>query len=556
MDMSGYSLHQRGYRLQNYKAPLKENIAAAMLYRAKWPELCNAGYELYDPFCGTGTILIEAALMALNIAPGLLRSDQALQNWLMHDTATWQKVRADAQQEIRDLPGSVKIRGSDMHPQAIEIATESVLNAGVSDYIYLKQLNFTDYQQPRTAPGLFITNPPYGERLSDQEKLKPLYQKIGENLHAYFQNWQAAIITYENLLAKAIGLKAHKQYSLYNGALACKLYCIHIDADNQLKEFNTSYKKSAAAEMFANRLQKNYQHLKKWAKRSNISCYRVYDADLPEYAFAIDIYNEYAVIQEYKAPEEVPEKKAKQRQQDVLNITPEILKIPAKNVIEKVRQKQKGKQQYDKIASSRTYLEVQEGLARFKINLTDYLDTGLFLDHRPLRLEFAQLPKDSRFLNLYCYTATASVHAALNGAITTNVDLSNTYLNWAEENFKTNSINPRRHAFIQADCFKWLAECRDKFDVIFLDPPSFSNSKSMENTLDIQRDHADLINATMPLLAKNGSLYFSTNFRKFKLQPSIAARYTVTDISAKTIDQDFKRNTKIHRCFVIQHTNI
>ena len=556
LDMSGYSLHQRGYRAQNYKAPLKENIAAAMLYRAKWPELCMQGYELYDPFCGTGTIAIEAALIALNIVPGLLRDDQALQNWKMHAADTWQKVRADAEKAIRALPESVKIRASDIHPQAIEIATESIKNAGVAEYISLKQLNFADYQQENTKPGLFITNPPYGERLSDQERLKPLYKKLGENLHTYFQNWHAAIITFDSILAKSIGLKAHKQYSLYNGALACKLYCIHVDADNQLKEFDTAYKKSAAAEMFANRLQKNFQHLKKWATRSNISCYRVYDADLPEYSFAIDIYNDYAVIQEYKAPESVPEKKVKQRQEDAINITPEILNIPPQNVIEKVRERQKGKQQYDKISSSKIYLDVQEGRAHFKVNLTDYLDTGLFLDHRPLRLEFAKLPKESRFLNLYCYTATASVHAALNGAITTNVDLSNTYLNWAEENFRANSLNTRQHAFIQADCFKWLANCNDKFDVIFLDPPSFSNSKSMENTLDIQRDHAELIDASMALLAKNGTLYFSTNFRKFKLEGSLKDKYSIKDISAKTIDQDFKRNTKIHHCFVLQHQDI
>ena len=550
LDMTGFSLHQRGYRAQNYKATLKENIAAAMLYRAKWPMLAKQGYQLYDPFCGTGTIAIEAAMIAINKAPGLLRTDQTLQNWQQHQADIWHKVREEAKEQI-SIPENLNlIHGSDMHPQAIEIANCSAKLAAVEHIISWKQLNFNDYNTPKSQPGLLITNPPYGERLNNLEELKPLYKTIGTNLYSYFQNWQAAILTFAPILAKTLALKTSKQYSLYNGALACKLYCLNINSDNQLKEFSTAYKKSPAAEMFANRLQKNFQHLKKWAKRSNISCYRVYDADLPEYAFAIDIYNDFAVIQEYKAPESVPEKKTAKRHEDVINITPAILDIPPTNLVVKTREKQKGRQQYTKIDDHQNYMEVQEGQATFKINLTDYLDTGLFLDHRAIRLKFATL-KAKKFLNLYCYTATASVHAALAGADTTNVDLSKTYLNWAKDNYLCNAINPNQHYFIHADCSKWLKTCKKKFDTIFLDPPSFSNSKSMENTLDIQRDHFALITDAMQLLEKNGSLYFSTNFRKFKLDPAVSARYKVQDITASTIDQDFKRNTKIHQCFVI-----
>lgn len=551
LDMTGFSMHQRGYRAQNYKAPLKENIAAAMLYRAKWPELLKDGYQLYDPFCGTGTIVIEAAMMAINKAPGLLRDDQALQNWQHHDEDIWQKAREEARDKIQ-TPSDINImHGSDTHPQAIEIAIESSIFAGVENFVNWKQLNFNDYQTTNSQKGLLIANPPYGERLSSLEELKPLYKKIGENLHNYFQNWQAAILTFDPILAKTIGLKADKQYSFYNGALSCKLYCLSIHSENQLKEFSTAYKKSPAAEMFANRLQKNFQHLKKWAKRNHISCYRVYDADLPEYSFAIDIYNDYAIVQEYKAPDSVPEKKVLKRQQDVINITPEVLNIPESNLVVKVREKQKGKQQYTKIENHKNYIEVQEGQATLKVNLTDYLDTGLFLDHRPLRLKFAKLKSNTKFLNLYCYTATASVHAALAGADTTNVDLSNTYLTWAKHNYLANALNPNRHYFIHADCGKWVKNCQDKFDVIFLDPPSFSNSKSMENTLDIQRDHPELIIDAMRLLSKQGTLYFSTNFRKFKLAPELAAKYKIQDITASTTDLDFKRNAKIHHCFEI-----
>lgn len=552
LDMTGYSMHQRGYRASNYDAPLKENVAAAMLHRAKWHELINQNYQLYDPFCGTGTIVIEAAMMLLNIAPGLLRKDQSFQYWLKHDPAIWSKIRNEAQNLIKDSKDiSIMLKGSDISPKAIQIAKDSAESAGVTNIINWKQLDFFDYKQENTANGLVITNPPFGERLSSKDLLKPLYTKIGENLHNYFPNWNAAVLALDQDLAKAIRLRSQKQYKFFNGALECKLYCFQLDKDNKLIDFNTSYKKSTQAEMFANRLKKNFQHLKKWAKRNNIECYRVYDADLPEYAFAIDIYGNYSVIQEYKAPESVPEEKAKKRALDVINITPEILEIPFENVIFKTREKQKGKQQYNKLANTKNILEITEGRAKFKINLTDYLDTGIFLDHRLMRLELAKLGPCTKFLNCYCYTGTASVHAALSGSITTNIDLSNTYLSWAKDNFNLNSIDSRRHRFIQEDCLNWLKNCRESFDVIFLDPPSFSNSKSMQNTLDIQRDHPELIHSAMNLLKITGILYFSTNLRKFKLQSELLDKYNIQDISASTIDLDFKRDSKIHFCFKI-----
>jgi len=234
-----------------------------------------------------------------------------------------------------------------------------------------------------------------------------------------------------------------------------------------------------------------------------------------------------------------------------LQVVPRILNIPAENMVIKQRKQQKGSSQYQKMNQTRRTMVVQEGHASFQVNLYDYLDTGLFLDHRPLRLRFSQLAPGTRFLNCFCYTATASVHAALAGALTTNVDLSNTYLQWAEDNFTLNKLSLTRHQFIPFDCMEWLKITRDRFDVIFLDPPSFSNSKRMAETLDIQRDHESLINAAMHLLSEGGTLYFSTNFRQFKLSPAISASYTVRDISAKTIDVDFKRNPRIHQCFMI-----
>jgi 23S rRNA (guanine2445-N2)-methyltransferase / 23S rRNA (guanine2069-N7)-methyltransferase len=548
LDLSGYSLHQRGYRSQAGEAPLKENVAAAMLIRAKWPQLVNEGYALHDPFCGSGTLVIEAAMMAGQIAPGLLRHDQAIIHWVQHQPSLWEKIREQALLLVK--PIKLKLRGTDNNQKMIDIALANAERAGVLPLVEFERLELEDCR-PAHEKGLVITNPPYGERLGDATQLNPLYHQLGSTLHAHFQGWHAAFLTSNPLLAKATGLRASKFYTLFNGALECKLYCLSLDADNQLKNKEDG-NLSAGAQMLANRLKKNLSHLQKWAKRNQISCFRVYDADLPEYAYAIDIYNDHAVLQEYAAPAEIAAHKVERRSLDVIQIVPAALGISSDNLVIKQRKQQKGTNQYQKMNQTRKTMTVVEGGAKLKVNLYDYLDTGLFLDHRPLRMRFAQLAPGTRFLNCFCYTATASVHAALAGALTTNVDLSKTYLCWAEDNFKLNQLDFSRHQFIFFDCLEWLKISKDRFDVIFLDPPSFSNSKRMTENLDLQRDHESLIDAAMRLLAKNGVLYFSTNFRQFKLSPQISQSYKVQNISAETIDLDFKRSKRIHQCYMIK----
>lgn len=549
-DLTGYSLHQRGYRQQTGEAPLKETIAAALLIRANWPQLAASRYALQDPFCGAGTLVIEAAMMAAHIAPGLLRHDQSFTHWAEHQPTLWEKLRAQALQQVK--PATVKLKGSDTSAKLVSIARANAEHAGVLPMVEFAQ---EDIRHCRAIAdhGLLVCNPPYGERLGNARELVPLYQQLGTSAHTHFQGWQAAILTSNPMLAKAIGLRSSKQYTLYNGALECKLYCMTIDADNKLKNNTSEESLSSGAKMLANRLKKNYQHLQKWAKREQISCYRVYDADLPEYAYAIDIYNNYAVLQEYTAPAEIERQKTEKRSLDVLQVVPLALDLPAENLIVKQRKQQKGIEQYEKLNQTRRTMVVHEGQAKLLVNLYDYLDTGLFLDHRPLRLRLEQLPAGTRFLNCFCYTATASVHAALAGAITTNVDLSNTYLTWAMENFKLNGIDAAKHQFIQADCLEWMALSETRYDVIFLDPPSFSNSKRMSNTLDVQRDQLKLINDAMQLLTPGGILYFSTNFRQFRLLPEIGEKYAVKNISEETIDVDFKRNKRIHQCYQLKH---
>ena len=547
LDLVGYSLHQRGYRSEQGVAPLKENLAAALLMRMNWPEIALGGGGFTDLLCGSGTIVIEAAMMAANMAPGLLRDDQAFPYWSLHQPTLWAKHREQAREQIKAINNL--FFGSDIHRHAIEIAKANGIRAGVDHLITWKQQPLNIAKKPYDT-GLLVTNPPYGERLGEQLELLPLYGEFGETLFNEFQGWQAGIITSDPMLAKALGLRAHKQYAFFNGALPCQLYCINIDSTNQFKNSSTK-NLSGPAQMLANRLEKNITHLKKWAEKKNIECYRVYDADLPEYAFAIDKYADHIVLQEYMPPKHIPDHVAATRRLDMMMVVPQVFGVSPKNIVMKQRKPQK-EQQYQKNDDKKQMMVVREGEAKFYLNLHDYLDTGLFLDHRILRLEFSKLKGHTRFLNLFCYTATASIHAALNGAYTTNVDMSKTYLAWASENFKLNQLPSSKHQFIHSDVMAWLRQSKETYDVIYMDTPSFSNSKRMEGTLDIQRDHVGLIKLALKHLHPEGQLYFSTHLRGFKIDESIAEFANIYDMSRKTLDLDFKRDPKIHQCFLIE----
>lgn len=563
IDLSGNSLHQRGYRLAGGKAPLKENLATAILWRAGWPEIAEQGGSLVDPMCGSGTLLIEAAMQAIDMAPGLSRDYFGFEGWLQYQPAQWQALKQEARAR-REL-GLQKLKsqfyGYDVNPRVITDAKHNIDRAGLSQYIKVAVQELSKLKTPTQArPGLLVTNPPYGERLSDEQELRPLYRLLGNKLKQEFVGWHAAMFTGNPELGKTMGIRAKKNYALFNGALPCKLFLFDIQADWFVDETAGMKVKvlpedqwTEGAKMFANRLRKNKKQLGSWAKQHSVECYRLYDADMPEYAIAIDIYHGWVHVQEYAAPASIDPNKAKQRLREAVSVIPQVLELPVERMVVKQRQQQKGMTQYEKLAEQKQFIEVTEGQAKLLVNLTDYLDTGLFLDHRPLRLMIEKLAKGKHFLNLFCYTATATVHAAVGGALSSvSVDMSNTYLDWAEENFALNQINLNKHQLVKADCFAWLDYSREKFDLIMLDPPTFSNSKRMENTLDVQRDHVMLIQKAMRLLSKGGLLFFSTNYRRFKLDYEALKNYEIKEITAQTIDKDFARNAKIHQCWEIR----
>lgn len=325
LDVVGYSLHQRGYRLEQGIAPLKENVAAALLWRMNWPQIVSLGGYFADFMCGSGTIVIEAAMIALRMAPGLLREDQGFASWTQHQPALWEKCRQAAREQRRHL--DIRLYGSDINPRVLEFAKANARRAGVEAYTTWTHQPLKNAKRLHDK-GLVVLNPPYGERLGEQMDLIPLYQQMGEALHKSFQGWDAGVLTSDPMLAKALGLRAHKQYSFYNGSIPCQLYCLRLDETNQLRHGGT-LKISEAAQMFANRLRKNVQNLQKWAERQDIHCYRVYDADLPEYAFAIDKYGDFLVLQEYMPPKQIPEHVAATRRLDVMTVVPDVFQVSA-----------------------------------------------------------------------------------------------------------------------------------------------------------------------------------------------------------------------------------
>ncbi len=569
IDLSGESLHRRGYRSDAMAAPMKENLAAAVLLRAGWPEVAKAGGTLLDPLCGSGTLLIEGALMAADIAPGLARDYFGFLGWRGHDASLWQSLKEDAvARRDAGLPQLPPIIGYDADRQAVRATTDNIARAGLGTHIHVERRELGDCTPPDTqqaAPGLFVTNPPYGERLGEVSELQYLYAHLGEQLKTHFNGWRAAVFTGNPELGKRMALRARKIYSLYNGALECKLLCFDITPEWFLTPRAIPEPQAIGdapltpgAEMFANRLGKNLKKLGKWAEREDIACYRLYDADMPEYAVAVDLYQgeqRWVHVQEYQAPKGIDPAKAEARLQDALSAIPRVLDITAAQLFFKVRRRQKGSAQYEKLAAEKQFHEIGEGGLRFLVNFTDYLDTGLFLDHRLTRAILRELAPGKHFLNLFAYTGTATVYAAAGGAAgTTSIDMSRTYIDWARKNLALNGYSDTRHHYIQADCLEWIklaAHDKKRYGLIFLDPPSFSNSARMDNSFDVQRDHATLLNAAVRLLAPNGILIFSNNLRSFKMNHAALTGLRIEDITRSTIPDDFARNPRIHNCWKI-----
>jgi 23S rRNA (guanine2445-N2)-methyltransferase / 23S rRNA (guanine2069-N7)-methyltransferase len=562
VDFSGESLHRRGYRSEGGRAPLKENVAAAVLLRAGWADIAQQGGDLLDPMCGSGTFLTEGALIAADAAPALDREYFGFLGWRGHDTELWERLRAEARERRAARTPRRCILGSDSDSEAVRMAIANGEHAGVTEWLHIEKRLLSEVLRPKAESGLVVANPPYGERIGAESGLPALYSELGAVLRERFEGWQAAILTGNPPLARNLGIYAKRTHRVFNGTIECRLLRFDLNQASEQRpaeEVRADWSSRPGAQMFANRLRKNLQRLDPWAEREHIDCFRVYDADMPEYAFAIDLYGRgarHVYVQEYAPPKTVNQESARERRREALAVLPEVLSVPPAQVHSRVRKPQKGAEQYEKRESVDERHAVSEGGLKFWVNFRDYLDTGLFLDHRIVRGMLRSWAKDADFLNLFCYTGSATVYAAAGGArSTTGVDLSNTYLDWAHENLLLNGFSGNNHELYRADCLAWLEEQESRgprFDLIFLDPPTFSNSKRMDGVLDVQRDHAGMIRRSLKLLRPTGRLVFSTNYTRFKLDTDALADLAIEDISAATIPKDFERHARIHRCFIVR----
>ena len=557
LDVFGKSLHQRGYRMQQGMAPLKENVASGLLHKAGWLNIAEEGGALIDPLCGSGTFLIEGWQMATKCLPGFQLGESLMLSWRDHDASLWKRMYRSAYEAHQKaaLAFEAPILGFDVDPNMVSKAEQNIRAAGLEKRIQVSTRDIASFSKPSyLKTGLVISNPPYGERLSEVNELLSLYQTLGKQVTTQCQNWRLAILTSDIKLSKAIGLKSYRQYKVKNGALDCFLALFDINDSNR---FNVEAARSISkeGEALLNRLKKNQTKLEPWLNKQKLTSYRWYNADLVEFNVAIDVYQSmdgerFLHVQEYKAPKTISESKVAQRIKTVMDVLTLGFGYSVENISLKQRQRQKGKQQYERVEEHNQRVVVKDGSINCLVNIKDFLDTGLFLDHRRLRASFDNLNAKS-FLNLFCYTGVASLHAAKKGAITTNVDMSHTYLNWAKDNFRLNHHTMDKHQFIHADVLKWLDEDKQQFNVIFCDPPSFSNSKRMETVLDIERDHICIIEQCMKKLTQGGTLYFSCNLKGFKMSQCIVDKFNVINISADTTSKDFEGARNNHQAFKI-----
>ncbi len=559
VDLGSGSLHRRGWRREQGEAPLKETLAAAVLLRGGWPAIAREDGALLDPMCGSGTLLIEGALMAADVAPGLARhANSPPTRWKGFDTDLWQRLREEAEVRAKDGLAALKpvFYGSDLDPHAIRAASHNAMAAGLGDLIHFDRCDIAQLRTPPVPNGLVVCNPPYDARLAADPAL---YRSIGKALMNAVPDWSAALLCGDRELAHATGLRAEKSYPMFNGALECSLIICRPIKPPQ-REARPPQPLSEGAQMVANRLRKNLRNLKNWREREGVTCYRAYDADLPEYSAAIDVYVEdggesrtFLHIQEYEAPKEIPEADTRRRLGELVRAATEVFALPREQIAIKTRSRGRGGEKYGRMDTRGEFVTVREGAAQLRVNLFDYLDTGLFLDHRPMRLRLARDAKDKRFLNLFGYTGAATAHAALGGAAsTTTVDLSGTYLEWCTQNLALNGFAGGQHRMVQADVMAWLQAERTQYDLIFCDPPTFSNSARAQD-FDVQKDQLRLLRLAVSRLAPGGLLIFSNNFRRFRLDEQGVAEFAeIREISRDTIPTDFARDAKIHRCWELR----
>jgi len=597
LDTTGRSLHRRGYRTHISGAPLKETLASALVLLSFW----KTDRPLLDPFCGSGTIPIEAARIGRNMAPGIDR-DFLAEAWPDFPGEIWSDARSDAKQ--KQLPAlEQRIVASDIDGKVLVAARDNAERAGVADDIHFHAAAMQETTSKRRF-GCLITNPPYGQRLGyDQDwELDALYKALPQVLRK-LPTWSFYFLTAYSAFEKTVGREADRRRKLYNGRIECTYYQFHgprpvageplnepdgehldepVGESNALKEETPQDTIKTPAtiktpkpiihaagspafrvlpesaprqvEDFTARLKKRAKHLRRWPKQRGITCMRLYEKDIPEIPLVVDRYEDHLHITEYERPHERDAEQHANWLELMAKTAGEALDIPSEKIHLKTRQRQRGSTQHSKIANKNERFEVNEGGLKFLVNLDDYVDTGLFLDHRTTRQMVRDEAKGGHFLNLFAYTGSFTVYAAAGGAkSTTTVDLSQNYLDWAQDNLKLNGFAGKQHRFEASDVAEWIENQPidvKKYDLVVLDPPTFSNSKSVDEDWNVQTGAVPLLKSLLPLVRNGGVIYFSNNFRRFKFDEDEIEASKLHEISKQTVPEDF-RNRRIHRCWRI-----
>lgn len=548
LNLAAGVLHERAWRVAQVTAPLKENLASALLLRAGWQVMGAQGAGFLDPFCGGGTLLIEAIWIAAGVPPTWLRSRFAIECLKPAPIETWRELRAELDQRARQglaALGRGRFFAGDVDQDAIHACKRNLSAAGVAGHVDLRRIPAVAWEPAPAESGLVLSNPPYGERLGAERELVPLYREWGQSLKQHFSAWQVNVLTTGDELVEALGMPVRKRHKFMNGALECQF--VQLDPARRSSGPRVL---SPGAQMVANRIEKNLARLKSYLSQQAIQCYRAYDADLPEYSAAVDVYDGRVHVQEYQAPRHIPEEDQLRRFKEILLACGQALGVPSERIYSKQRAKQRGTTQYQRMGRKQEHFLVQESGLKFWVNLADFLDTGLFLDTRMVRSRIRELATGKDFLNLFCYTASASIYAAAGGARSSiSVDLSPTYVDWAVQNYQLNGLDLRQHQLIEGDAVRWLAQAEQQFDLIYLDPPTFSNSKRTPTVLDIQRDHVELLASCRNCLRAAGEIIFVTNHRGFKLDPLIAEQWSVEDWSRSTLPPDFARDVRLRQVY-------
>lgn len=545
VDLSGTPLNDRAYFGRNAPdtMPLLCSYAAALLAYAKWGERAGEGFRFVDALAesrgedeksrGLSVLEREARAIVLDEAPGAARSRWGFSSWGRFDEETWNALLDDAderaQESLRPLDASA--------PQLVA----AVLIDPANDNAVSAAGDAAFVRAAADAPARSVFACIGGEGAAERFGAEPsLCEELGRG------RVSIKVRLFDTPPAAPVTIVVP---DMFGGAEY--VVDVHDETSSQ----------------FASRLRKVYKERRKWARREGVSCYRVYDADLPGYAAAIDLYagagedegKTFVHVAEYAAPSSIDELKARHRMSDILAITPVVLGVPPERVFSKTRRRDRGGSQYRDAGERSFVATVEEDGSLFEVDLAGYVDTGIFLDHRDTRHMVGEMAAGGDFLNLFAYTGTATVHAAACGARTTcTVDMSATYLDWARRNMANNGFSGRAHRFERADVMQWITSARrDRrlFDLVFVDPPTFSNSKSMgRRTWDVQRDHVELLIGVSRLLREGGRAVFSCNLRTFKPDFESLEKYGVEieDITTQTIPHDFERNPRIHKCFIVR----